>query len=368
MSGDILSKLMKVKNQGGFRYIGTITEKFDVKYVVLFITGSDKCWKDSIDTKTSILQYSGDNKIPGKDFHKTLLHGNEILRDSLFLADSKNIADRIKVPPFFVFAKEERMNVRFIGLAVPGVDGIEMNKCLNEIWESNIDGNKFQNYESKFTILNLEHENQSIDLKWLNDILIGESLNSIYVPNIWKNWIEKGNSNDICKNEKVSLDKSVHNEMISVLVDYFYGFDELFKQFAILVTILFDPNIGSYSGTNESSEGLMIVSGKYEVFKSFKTPVIIDFIMNIQKCTKKYQIEQNSINYEIVRLILQIRENDFGILFTLNYQNEVIDNLLFNEKQQIIIIQASDIVNMFNRIGIENSNSLVNWLKINCPK
>ena len=76
-SGEVLSKLMGVKNQGGFRYKGNTASP---DFVILFTSGEDLYWRDELDTSIGVLLYFGDNKTPGRDLHKTNLHGNEILR------------------------------------------------------------------------------------------------------------------------------------------------------------------------------------------------------------------------------------------------------------------------------------------------
>jgi len=48
MSCRVLPKLMKVQNTGGFRSIGEYKRNLDVKYVVLYTTGEDIYWQDSL--------------------------------------------------------------------------------------------------------------------------------------------------------------------------------------------------------------------------------------------------------------------------------------------------------------------------------
>ena len=59
ISVEILSKLLGLKNQGRFRYLGK-TEPPNL--VVLFTSGEDVYWKDELDTTTRLLLYYGDNK------------------------------------------------------------------------------------------------------------------------------------------------------------------------------------------------------------------------------------------------------------------------------------------------------------------
>lgn len=73
ISVEILSKLLGVKNQGGFRYLGK-TEPPNL--VVLFTSGEDVYWKDELDTTTRLLLYYGDNKsLFNKDLDNFLYSG-----------------------------------------------------------------------------------------------------------------------------------------------------------------------------------------------------------------------------------------------------------------------------------------------------
>ena len=102
MSAEVLSKLLGVKNQGGFRYLGK-TEM--PKLVILFSSGEDIYWQDEMDNSLGVFMYYGDNKTPGNDLHKTNLHGNEILRYIFNLAASDDEDIRKMLPPILVFKK-----------------------------------------------------------------------------------------------------------------------------------------------------------------------------------------------------------------------------------------------------------------------
>ena len=75
---DSLGKLLKVGNQGGFRYLGSVTA---LKYIALYTSGENIDWPDTIDTETGIFKYYGDNRKPGHDLHDTRRKGNVILKN-----------------------------------------------------------------------------------------------------------------------------------------------------------------------------------------------------------------------------------------------------------------------------------------------
>lgn len=85
ISAEVLSKLLGVKNQGGFRYLGK-TETPNL--VVLFTSGEDVYWKDELNTTTGLLLYYSDNKTPGNDLHKNVVYLDFYLQAKCYNPDS----------------------------------------------------------------------------------------------------------------------------------------------------------------------------------------------------------------------------------------------------------------------------------------
>jgi hypothetical protein len=84
---DPINKILQVGNQGGFRYAGGIDH---LKYIVLYTSGENLDWPDSINPETGIFKYYGDNRKPGHELHDTSKKGNLILKnlfDSLYSTD-----------------------------------------------------------------------------------------------------------------------------------------------------------------------------------------------------------------------------------------------------------------------------------------
>ena len=53
LGSEVLSKLLGVKNQGGFRYLGKTSSP---KLVVLYSTGEDVYWRDEMENSISCLK------------------------------------------------------------------------------------------------------------------------------------------------------------------------------------------------------------------------------------------------------------------------------------------------------------------------
>jgi len=191
-SDEVLSKLMRCENSCGFRKKGSL-KNLKLHYVVLYSTGEHSEWKDTLDIKTGEFTYYGDQDKINKDIHDTPKKGNEVLRRTF---DDLKKENRKNITPFFIFIKEEKRDVKFIGLAVPGSSDRSIEECLKVVTINKIDG-QIKNYKAVFTILGIE----KINHKWLEDLENGNGLTSEYVPLEWKLWIEKGEYNTLLPKE-----------------------------------------------------------------------------------------------------------------------------------------------------------------------
>jgi hypothetical protein len=107
---DPISRLLKVSNQGGFRYRGSLDS---LNLVALVSSLKDPDWPDTLDRASGTFIYFGDNRRPGRGLHETLRFGNELLRRFFEYAHSGS-SDGSRVPPIFVFSKTGQWrDVRF---------------------------------------------------------------------------------------------------------------------------------------------------------------------------------------------------------------------------------------------------------------
>ena len=105
--GDPISKLLPgCGNPGGFRAAGRGEIK---KFVVLYMSGEEKDWPDTLDLNTGRFTYYGDNKKPGHELQDTPKKGNLHLMNVFDWLHS-NPPRRENVPPFFVFMKYPTKN------------------------------------------------------------------------------------------------------------------------------------------------------------------------------------------------------------------------------------------------------------------
>ena len=180
---DPLSHLLRVSNQGGFRYRGNLDA---LELLVLTSTLNDPDWPDTLDRETGIFSYFGDNKHAGRALHDTPRNGNDVLR-RIFGLSHFGPEERSKVPPIFVFANAgDGRDALFLGLVVPGSIDLRPAEDLVAIWKT-AQGKRFQNYRARFTILDVPVVSRS----WIADILAGHS-HSPNAPKPWSNWIRTG--------------------------------------------------------------------------------------------------------------------------------------------------------------------------------
>jgi hypothetical protein len=198
---DPLTKLFKldgfiksVGNRGGFRKSrkeinGKVTN--EIAYSVIFSSKKINEWPNAYDYTTGIFIYYGDNREPGNHYLNTKQKGNLWLKD-IFEKAYGTYEARKTIPPMFVFESTGvGLNVEFLGVAVPGINGKELNQSL----QLNLYGNpqnQFQNYKAHLTIINIEPE--GVSKSWLAQLkdVNGDTLKD--APKEWIKFIENGPS------------------------------------------------------------------------------------------------------------------------------------------------------------------------------
>ena len=374
-SGEVLSKLLGVKNQGGFRFLGSHNAP---KFVMLFTSGEDIFWRDELDTSIGVLLYFGDNKTPGNDLHKTNLHGNEILRYMFDLASTDDFEARKKLPPVFVFKKAKGRDVMFLGLAVPGIKGKPKKDWLTAVWGCNREGQRFQNYKSFFTILNTSSGSSKTDgfgisLAWLNDIEKGIAYESEYAPFEWKKYIEQKKWMPLfakqekfvrTKEEQLPSDK-IQKDMLIALQKYFVNKDRgySFEQFAADIVQYMDKAIVDINVTRPFKDGGFDAEGRYKIFNNVENTIYVDFYLQA-KCYEPYN---NSIGvHDTSRLISRIKNRQFGILITTSFISKQAYDEVLNDQHPVVFITGKNIVEyIFNELEIRNVDMLNKWLENN---
>lgn len=184
LADEPISKLLSVGNQGGIRIAGTGASR----RVVLFSTGEHSDWPDSIDVRTGLVRYFGDNRAPCQPLLAP--KGNRLLHNIFAVGLSSEPARR-SCPPFFVFTASgvsgvPGRSVRFAGLAVPGSPGVPREDWLVGKWFDG-PGGRFENYLLTLTLL----ASGPLSRTWLNDVALGDPYGSS-CPSALLTWLRSG--------------------------------------------------------------------------------------------------------------------------------------------------------------------------------
>lgn len=377
LSAEVLSKLLSVKNQGGFRYLGK-TEAPNL--VILFSSGEDIYWQDEIDNSLGVFLYYGDNKTPGNDLHKTNLHGNEILRYIFILAASDDEETRKNIPPILVFKKAGGRDVKFLGLAVPGIKGKPNKDWLTAVWGCNKDGDRFQNYKAFFTILNTSSGSKDepgfgINLAWLTDIEKGTAYDSVYAPKAWKSYIKKKkytpllsqiNTYKVAKEDQMPQDP-LKSRMLETLHDFFIKKDNgySFEQFAADMVENLDDAVVNIEVTRPYKDGGFDAEGRYKIFKSVENSVFVEFYMQAKCYGKNIAVTVT----DTARLISRIKNRQFGIMITTSYIADQAYKEVVEDGHPVVFINGKNIIDyIFNECEIRTIENLTKWLNLHYGK
>lgn len=372
LKGEVMSKLLGVGNAGGFRICGPVAQP---KFIMIFTSGEDIYWRDQIDNALGIFLYYGDNKTPGRSLTDTKKQGNQILETIFGFAYSEKLEIRKKIPPIFIFKKVEGRDVKFLGLAVPGIQRKDKKEWLTAVWGVTKSGDRFQNYRALFTVLDTSEGSSlqpgaDINLAWLNDIEDGKAYESGYAPNEWKNYIDDRNYKAlICTGPQVAKTREEQLPsdpegiaMLQTIHDYFNGKDHgySFEPFANDFTRSMNSRIASLITTRPYQDGGVDGIGTYRLFSNAENDVFVDFFLQA-KC---YGVNDAVGVSDMARLISRIRDRQFGIMFTTSYIGRQAYEELIHDKHPIILITGKNIVEFIRgALDIESKDSLAAWLK-----
>ena len=375
LAAEVLSKLLCVGTQGGFRFRGKTESPL---LVALFTSGEDMYWRDDLDPSLGIFLYYGDQKTPGKDLHDTKLNGNLILKHIFEFASSDDPEVRKKIPPIFVFKKAHGRDIKYLGLAVPGIQGRPQKEWLTAVWGSNSDGERFLNYKSLFTILDqskgceAENDESGISLAWLTDIENGRAYDSPYAPIEWKKYINHKKIRTLTAFKETGVKSKAEQlpspedfdkvNMLQTLHDYFIELDRgySFERFACDIVQKLDRNVVTIEVTRPFKDGGIDGIGKYKVFDKRTHSILVDFYLQA-KCYKPFSSSVD-VN-DTARLISRIKDRQFGIMVTTSYVSKQAYEELLEDEHPIVLITGKDIIDyIFDAEEIQSVNALKTWL------
>ena len=345
---DPLSKLFpKLGNMSGFRKVKRKDNPSKFSYVVLYTSMNELEWPDYLDEETGVFRYYGDNRKPGRPITQTKQGGNKLLEDVFATLNSSD--DLTDIPPFFVFKKAEQgRDVQFLGLAAPGNPNISPDKDLVAFWRT-IGDNRFQNYESYFTILDTKDKPISYD--WLVALCEDYENSFDLAPDVWKKFVKHGrNGIEPLKAPKIFKIPTKYEQLqcdeegklcIDRIRDHYKDNPTGFEACATKLMSMMDRNFESFTLTKPWRDGGRDAIGHYSISTGNKAnyPLKIDCALEA-KCYSP----DNSVGVRYMsRLISRIRYRQFGILVTTSYVDSQAYKEVVEDGHPILIVTCSDI-------------------------
>ncbi len=369
-SSEVIHHLFpKVGILGGFRKVNRKDGSGKPAYVILYTTMSELEWPDYLDEETGIFRYYGDNRTPGTGLVATKLKGNKLLEMVFSILNGHG--EMKDMPPFFIFKKVgNSKDVKFLGLAAPGNPRISPDKDLVAFWRT-MDGDRFQNYEAYFTVLNTGAT--PISRKWLQ-ALINDHENSLqYAPGVWKKFIQNGrNGIEALTAPKILKIPSKYEQLqsddegmkcLDIIRKHYLdelAFPQGFESCATSIISKLDGNFIDFSLTRPWRDGGRDAIGYYEIKPGGKAnhPLKIDCALEAKCYSRDTAVGVKQMS----RLISRIRYRQFGILITTSYVDNQAYKEVVEDGHPILIVTASDIATVLRSNSI-NSSNVDQWLK-----
>jgi hypothetical protein len=360
---DPIHPLLGVGNAGGFRLRGK-QDPWDVRYVVLYTSGSHPDWPDVLDPETGAFTYHGDQRTPGLELHDTKRGGNRFLRTIFSLArgDAEN---RTRVPPIFLFESAgESSHVRFKGLLVPGGPSGRPEQQLVAFWRL-ADSGRFQNYVAQFTVLDAS----PIPRAWITDLAAGDRL-SPHAPDAWKSWTKSGvpralrseRQREYRKRAQQMPNAPQDKALLELMYKHFAGRPTDFEACAAALWQLAAPSATVTEITRPTKDHGRDAFGYYSLGPA-DDRVRLSFSLEA-KC---YSPTSSVGTREISRLISRIRHREFGVLVTTSYVHEQAYQEVREDQHPIVILAGKDLVDILKGNSLGTAARLQDWLNTEFP-
>jgi hypothetical protein len=362
--GALVRVVPGIRNQGGFRVAGRGDDK---KFVILYTSGEDKDWPDTLDLNTGQFVYFGDNKLPGHELHDTSSGGNRILR-RVFELLHKTPSQRAIIPPFFIFKKYptpvSAWSVQFKGLAVPGFPGLPSTADLVAVWKTT-KGQRFQNYRAVFTVVDVPVVGRS----WLNRIREVQGAKED-APAAWREWVETGryrtlasmNTTVIRSLEAQHPDNPLKLAILRSVFEHFGSAPIAFEAFAARIFQMHDSRVIIDAVTRGSIDGGRDAVGRYLLGLN-DDPVYAEFSLEA-KCYRPALDGKRPLTVgveEVARLISRIRHREFGVLVTTSAVARQAYEEVRQDRHPIVFFSGKDIADILVANGF-NTPTLVDEL------
>jgi Restriction endonuclease AspBHI N-terminal/Restriction endonuclease len=360
-SDDPFPALLGLDSGAGFRVLGSKSSTNGLKLLMLKTNFAHPDWPDKLDRETGLFTYYGDNRKPG-DLHQTGRKGNLILRNLFETAHDPTATDYF--PPILIFGglgEGTYRDVKFIGLAVPGAEGLSADDDLVAIWRNGGTNHdqRFQNYRAQFTILDVP----KVSREWIQDIQAGRVVSSPHAPSAWTRWLKHRKYTPLCapasieirsKSQQIGMSEDDRRIISLIYERYDDAYD--FEKCAMEIARLMMPKIRAIELTRPWRDGGRDAIGYYSIGEDHSR-VDVEFALE----AKRYSLNSGVGVKPLSRLISRLRHRQFGVLVTTSYLSDQAYKELKDDGHPVVVISAADIVRVLRR-KIGSFAAIRNWL------
>lgn len=361
---DPIARLLPVGNQGGFRFAGRRASS-SYRLAVLYTSGLESDWPDTLDVESGVFTYFGDNRKPGSDLHDTRRGGNRLLR-FVFDALHGEPHQRQLIPPFFIFRRVATPSraVEYLGLAVPGAKDTTPSNDLVAVWRTTA-GRRFQNYRAFFTVLDVG----TVPRRWLDELGAGNPLGPD-APPAFRAWVDDGvylplqaprttEIRSIDDQRPIGADETLVREVYEYFKDDPYAFEACAME---LWRMLAKEAVTQITGTRRSRDGGRDAVGLYSIGPGTDR-IHLDFSLEA-KC---YAATTSCGVGETKRLISRLRHRQFGVFVTTSHVAKQAYEELREDRHPVVVICGRDIASILKDHGYGTSERVKQWLELGFP-
>ena len=206
--------------------------------------------------------------------------------------DALHTGNRDAIPPVLVFASAGRYRDKiFKGLTVPGVAGLSPLDDLVAAWKIT-QGKRFQNYQAKFTILNI----QNLSRSWLNTLRDdGDWLEDS--PYVWQEWRATGRTRPLkavrsleIRTKEEQLPSGSDENLVRLVLNRFSSSPHTFEACAAEIVRLFlGEAVVAIDLTRPVRDGGRDAIGKYLIGRGASS-VAVEFSMEAKCYNPSYSV------------------------------------------------------------------------------
>lgn len=352
-----------INNAAGFRpkskRVGGSTDIVNCAFCILVTNFGETEWPDFLDRESGIFTYYGDNRSPGK-LEETAVGGNRLLRQVFELVHQHR---RAEVAPFLCFEKfkdETGTQMRFLGLACPGGQGLSHLDDLVAVWR--VTGiERFQNYRAMFTIL----REDSVVKDWLEDMVGGTpAVESKYCPPAWKRWVESGMYTPLqcdrqleprTKKEQLPTDE---RQRLILMAIYEQLSDREFEFASADLVRLMDERFTATAVSRAVRDGGCDVVCSYRVGHATHQVTLSAYVE-----AKRWN-PQSSVGVKpMMRLISRLKHRDIGVFVTTSFFDQQVQRELIEDHHPVILVAGGDIARLLISKDIGDTEQVRRWIE-----